>query len=335
MLLLVDFITHGSKRLKGQSDEQRRAITKRTVEINARTLRGSLFGNIMLVIGLTMAIYLVTGWVVSGVLGVNDEPNGIIALFLVLVFLAAPILSVWAALWLHRARVRGMIERGIGRLACPRCEYSLVSIPVFGECVRCPECGLMCDKRALGIDTREIDEQARTRRLTLIERATLVLYGGCVRGLEPRQKLGVLRAAKKIKARRSRLGVIKVILAVAGAIICVQLVLMAAAVFARFDFSRWLHPWMLFTLVLFGIFLFERERLRGLIRRFLPRPICLNCCSIRFTGDIVDQCIACADCLKVNSIYEMGLRVERIEASEGEACDGPSGLDADKGADRR
>ena len=335
MLLLVDFITHGSERLKGQSDEQRRAITKRAVEINAKTLRGSLFGNIMLVIGLTLAMHLVAGRAFASVLTSNDDASGIMAALLVLAFLAAPVLSVWAALWLHRARVRGMLERGIRRLACPRCEYSLVSIPVFDERARCPECGLICEKHALGINTREIDEQARTRRLSLIERVTLALYGGCVTGLEPRQKLGVLRAVKKIKKRRSRFGVAKGILTVAGAFVCLQVIVLAAAIFARFDLSRWLNPQVLLVFAILAACVVERELLRRFIRRFLPRPVCLNCGSTGFTGEIADQCAVCAECLAISSIYEMGLRAERIEAGEGEASVAPPPRHTDEGADSR
>lgn len=65
--------------------------------------------------------------------------------------------------WLRRA-IRACIDAA----RCPKCDYSLLGLPVSDGVVQCPECGGVCDLRAIGLEaddllTPELEESDTTR----------------------------------------------------------------------------------------------------------------------------------------------------------------------------
>ncbi len=67
-----------------------------------------------------------------------------------------------AALLIRDAWLRRAIQRHIDLARCPKCEYSLLGLPVEAGCVQCPECGRRSSLGELGITEEQLRPGAAT-----------------------------------------------------------------------------------------------------------------------------------------------------------------------------
>ncbi len=217
----------------------------------------------------------------------------------------------------HLWRIHNTIERGLRYASCPRCRYSLCNLPFIDGRAACPECGLVCDKHALGMDTSAIDRAARAERIGPVRAVWtdfITRKLACLEGLTREQRSGVLRAA----------GVARGQWVIGELVLCVGAVIAGASVMTLLPWLCYLvlppsvkadvleaMPIVVMPTSLVGAIaalpVLERSRMRRCITRHPRLTICVKCRRSLANQEITDNCVVCPGCTYISSLYELGL----------------------------
>jgi hypothetical protein len=109
-------------------------------------------------VGMAIAMAVVTGVVIvplAGALGVRVRREYELPMEMAVVGVHV-VAACIAAMLVRDAWLRRAIRACIDAARCPKCDYSLLGLPVRAGEVKCPECGAGCDLVAMGLGAEDL-----------------------------------------------------------------------------------------------------------------------------------------------------------------------------------
>ena len=296
-------------RLAGQSIEQRRAILKRAASLRSPNKVAAFLGAAFII----LAVWGVLGLLLVAVQFALSDGGAFLSCCAWLI--PVPLVAIMFAD--HVARSNAMIERGLRYMSFPRCWYSLRELPFVEGETKCPECGLICNMHALGIDTREIDSAARSERLGML-RAMWTDYMTqrlpSLERLTREQRSGVLRAVAPARGHKVVAGTFGIPSALHAAVVCNVVLtvclynMLSATIKLRYGEVGTVAIFLTFLVLAVSVCLMGH---RFIVRRFLTRnprlTICVKCRNSLAGLEVTDNCVVCPGCTYISSLYELGL----------------------------